>query len=162
MNEGAEFAEMYGKRERIRFVVAGVGVGVVLAAASKAWFFLWLREFSESAPCREVFGLNGALALYFGLFAGLPLLAALCIGLTLGRRGYRILKDGQVPPIGEKVFRPTRIERGAKAKLVGWIQLLCAAPALALAIWGLGQAANLTQAAQGKDMRCVALTVDHH
>lgn len=48
-----------------------------------------------------------------------------------------------VPPIGEKVFRPTRIERGQKAKLQGYAQKYSFLLLLAIAVWGFPQAGQL-------------------
>lgn len=162
MSDAEEFAEEYSTSERIRIVVFGIVAGAVLVAVGNLWFFPWLREFSESAACRAVFGLDGSVVLFYGLFAGLPLTAAIGIALSFGRRGFRILKQGQVPPRGEKVFRPTRIEKGGKAKLVGTVQLLAVLPPLALVIWGIGQAEKLAAETPAKPRNCPVLAVDHH
>ena len=69
---------------------------------------------------------------------------AVVVGLTMSRRGYKILRDGQMPAVGEKVFRPTRIKRGASARLAGYAYLLAFTPFVVLALWGHGQAAALS------------------
>jgi hypothetical protein len=86
----------------------------------------------------------GVQVLFYGLLVFMPLGLALVIGLTIGRRGYRILRDGQLPPAGEKVFRPTRIERGRKAKVMGYAHMLAPLLLVAIAVWGVPQAYQLT------------------
>lgn len=162
MTEQPEYAEEYSTRERIRIIAVGAIGAAVLVGISQTWFFPWLREFSASAQCRTVFNLNGLEVLYYGLFVGLPLLVALTVGLSFGRRGHRILKEGRVPPSGEKVFRPTRIEWGAKAKLVGLTHLVAVVPPLALALWGTSQSALMLDEASAHPQVCAMLAVDHH
>jgi len=162
MNGGEEFAEEYSRRERIRIVVFGIIAGAALVAAGKIWFFPWLHAFSATAACRTVLGLSVAAVLSYGLFAGLPMSVAFVIGLSFGRRGLRILKEGRVPPSGEKVFRPTRIKRGARAKQAGLLQILAVVPPFALALWGLFQAEDMVGSAPSAPLNCAVLTVDHH
>lgn len=142
-----EFAEEYSRSERARIVVVGFAVGALVVTVGKWWFFPWLQEFSATAGCRLVLGFNGGAVVFYGLFVGLPLLAALVVLASAGRRGYRILREGRMPPSGEKVFRPTKIQRGGKVKLAGWLHLLAVVIPLALAAWGAGQAEPLAKRA---------------
>ena len=151
-----EFAPEYSKAERVRFLVLAFAAGALLVAVCQLWFFPWLRDFSAAAQCRSIFGINGTVLLFYGVFVGLPLHAALLIAATAGRRGYRILREGRTPPSGEKVFRPTPIIRGAKARLSGYMQIFCAAPLLALAIWGGFQAHALVTQTEAVPARCAA------
>lgn len=162
MNGPIEYADEYSESEKRRFVLTGIIAGALLVAIGKMWFFPWLHEFSDTAACRTVFGVRGIEILFYGLFVGFPLTLAIIIGLGFGRRGYRILKEGQAPPSGEKVFRKTRIVRGAKAKLAGSILLLAVAFPLAMAGWGFGQAQRLTERAPVSPQRCAVLPMNHH
>ncbi len=136
MQNGAEFAEEHTDAERIRLVVVVALAGALFVAVCKLWFFPWLRVFSESAACRSVFGIDGATVLGYGLFVGIPLFATLLVVVTAGRRGVRIVREGRVPPSGEKVFRRTRIRRGAMATVIGYVHALSATPLVAMCIWG--------------------------
>lgn len=149
-----EFAPEYTTAERIRFAVLGIVAGAVLVAGCQLWFFPWLREFAASAQCRSVFGVKGTAVLFYGVFVGIPLQAAVVLAAVAGRRGYMILREGRVPPSGEKVFRRTRIQRGARAKLSGYMQLFSAAPLLALAVWGSSQAGSLHAQAEAGRREC--------
>lgn len=143
MDEHAEFAELYTRAERVRLLIAGVVAGVAVVAIGRLWFFPWLTSFAASAPCRMVSGVNGATLLWWGLFVGIPLMAAGLVAATISRRGARILREGQVPPRHDKVMRPTRIQRGGGARAIGYLHVLAWTPLLALAVWGGFQAAAL-------------------
>jgi len=102
-----EYAPEYSHAERIRFVVLGSAIGAMLVGVCQFWFFPWMREFSASASCRTVLGFSGNAVLFYGVFVGIPLHAALLVCVLVGRRGYRVLRQGRVPPEGERVFRRT-------------------------------------------------------
>jgi len=78
-----EYAPEYSRAERIRFVAVGAAFGAALVGVCQLWFFPWLREFSASASCRAVFGLSGTAVLFYSVFVGIPLHAA------LNRPGFR-------------------------------------------------------------------------
>ncbi|MBA8886824.1 hypothetical protein FHW12_001015 [Dokdonella fugitiva] len=147
---------MYTPRERIRFVAFGVAAGLLAIGISKLWFFPWLHAFAASAPCRTVFGHGGTAALLYGVFVGLPGFIGLVMAATFGRRGMRILRDGQVPPLGEKSFRLTRIRRGGRATVIGYLHIVMFVPFVALALWGSVQATALTRQVQRKAVDCTA------
>jgi hypothetical protein len=151
-----EFAEEYTVAERGRRVIGGLAAGLAVIAIGKLWLFPWLTHFAASAPCRTVSGVNGATVLWWGLFVGIPLTSAALVVATMGRRGVRILRDGQVPPRREKVLRPTRIRRGRQARLIGYLHVLAWSPFLALALWGGFQAAALQQQGLRSGTSCPA------
>lgn len=138
-----EYAPEYSLAERVRFAVFGLAAGALVVAVCQLWLFPQLREFSTSAHCRSVFGFSGTAVLFHGVFVGLPLLAALLVGVLVGRRGVKVLRQGRLPPSGEKVFRRTPVIRGVKAKAIGYVQLIAAVPLLGLAIWGTFEARAL-------------------
>ena len=150
-----EFAPEYTKGERVRFVALGALAGAAVISVCQLWFFPWLRDFSASAPCRSFFGVNGIVLLMYGMFVGVPLLAAVLVGALVSRRGYKILRQGRVPPRGEKVFRPTPVQTGAKARWSGYMQLLSVVPLLGLTVWGAFQAQSLVANAAGTPVKCV-------
>ena len=152
-----EYAPEYSHAERVRFLVLGAAIGATLIAVCQFWFFPWLREFSVSASCRTVFGFSGIAVLLYGVFVGLPLQAALLVGVLVGRRGFRVLRQGRTPPVGERVFRRTPVIRGSKAKLLGYVQLFAAVPLLGLSAWGVFQADGLIRQAESRPMSCAPI-----
>ena len=158
MDGSPEFAAQYSKAERVRFIALGAMVGAVLIFAGKLWLFPWLREFASSAQCRSVLGINGVTALWYGVFAGLPLIAAVVVACTVGLRGFRILRDGQVPPLREKAFRRIQIRRGPRAQVIGYLHAMAFIPFFAISLWGCVQAAALSKQALHEPVGC---TADH-
>src|SRR5690554_1558512 len=150
MEREPEYAELYSFRERLRLVLMGVALAGVVMLWWSQWALPRWEAFVEQAPCTELWGLSGVAVVYYSLFVGMPLLFALVAAILLGRRGYRILRDRQVPYRGEKVFRPTRIRRGRRAVLIGWAHLLAPALFVALAIWGAPKAQALAEASEAE------------
>lgn len=158
MDKDPEFAEQYSKAESIRLVTLGAAAGALLIALGRLWLFPWLRAFSESAQCRTVLGASGTAVLLYGIFVGVPFFAGLVAASTLGRRGFRVLRDGRFPPLHERSFRLTRIRRGPGATVIGYLHLSAFIPFLAIGIWGCAQAAALSKHAQHNAIGCTA----HH
>ncbi len=149
-----EYAPEYSHAERAHIVALGTLASVVLIGVCQFWLFPWLHEFSESAHCRTVFGVSGTAVLFYGIFIGIPLHAALLVILLVGRRGFKVVREGRIPPAGEKVFRPTRIIRGVRAKLLGYVQLFAAVPLLCIVAWGAFQAESSVKQAYERPSRC--------
>jgi hypothetical protein len=152
--QAIEYAPEYTAAQRRRIVVLGVAAGALVLAVCQFWLFPMWREFSATAQCRTVFGFNGMAVLFHGLFVGLPLGSALLVAMLVGWRGAKVLRQGRIPPVGEKVLRRTPVVRGAKAKALGWVQLLAAVPLLGLAVWGAFQAQALLAEVQRHPARC--------
>lgn len=144
MSETTEYAPEHSTAYRVGFVLLGTAAGAFLALLSEFWLFPALSAFALTAHCRQVFGLPATSVLAYGLLVGIPLSGALVIAFGMGWRGIKILASGQIPPPGEKVFRKTPIRRGRRAQWMGLLHLLACTPLLALAIWGIPQAAGLS------------------
>jgi hypothetical protein len=156
MTEQPDFAEQHTTAERIRLLVIGGLIGGLIVLLFESLLFPWFREFAASAPCRNIFGIEGLTVLWYGVFVGIPLHFAILVGLVFGWRGYKVLRDDQFPPIGEKVYRPTRIRRGPRARLIGYLHYSVPVLFLALSIWGAFAAAELSTMNQPSVAKCTA------
>lgn len=136
MAEQPEFAEEASTAERIRLVLIWLAIGAAIVVPMELWFLPAFRHFSETAACRTIFGRNGLVVLLYGSLVALPLLFGLVVLATLGVRGYRVIKTERFPLAGEKVFRPTRIRRGARAKLFGWLHIGLVVPFFIVPVLG--------------------------
>lgn len=152
-----EFAEEYTRAERLRKTLLILPAGVAVLLGAQFWFFPLVKAFAATAACREIAGVPGIALLFYGLFVGLPLLGALVLGLIFGVPGYKILRSGQFPAAGTKVFRPTRIRRGAGATLIGAAHLLLVLCALAIVAWGWFNAGVLVAGVQARPVDCAAI-----
>lgn len=156
MDDDAEFAPEHTLAARLRFVALGIAGGVVVMALNQRWFLPWLKQFAASPQCYSAFGMSGDRLFFHSIFVWSPLALATLVGLAAGPRGYRILRDGQTPPIGEKVFRRTRVERGVKAQVSGYTQVFLFVPFLLIALWGWFTAEEMLQKAQHPPPPCAA------
>ena len=143
MDDGAEYAEQYSTRERVKLIAVALGIFGPLVLATELWVFPALREFADTSYCYEWLGVNGTTLLMYGLFVGLPLGNALAIGVPAAVFGTRIIRDKQFPPCGQKVFKRTRIRRGRLATAIGWAHQLPLVFFIGVAAWGEVQAGKL-------------------
>ena len=154
MHEPVEYAEEATKAERARHVVVGLAVGAVSVTVGKLWLFPLFQEFANTAHCRVIFGFSGIDVLFFGVFVGVPLLPALLLLAAFAPRGYKTIRFSRFPPEGEKVFRPTRIRRGAKAKAIGYLHILAPLSLFLIAIWGIPQAKSIIAQTKSERLNC--------
>jgi hypothetical protein len=162
MPKEPEFAELYTQAEKIRFLVVGILCGLVVLLGTKLWFIPWLNHFVETAPCRSILGIDGLIVLWTGIFVGLPLFLSLLTAFALGGRGYKILRDQQFPSRNEKVYKPTKIQRGRAAKLIGYLHLCPVIFFFAFSIWGSFQIKDMPkQTAQDTKLNCDKQTKFH-
>lgn len=143
VDDSAAYAEQYTFRERVKLIAVALGIFVPLVLATELWVFPALREFADTSYCYEWLGVNGTTLLMYGLFVGLPLASALVMGVPVALYGARIIRDKQIPPRGQKVFKRTRIRRGTVASAAGWAHQLPLVFFIGLAAWGEVQAGKL-------------------
>src|SRR5690625_4659234 len=149
MSNPNEYAEEYSQRERIRYALIAAAIALPLLLLLTFWALPALREFADKSHCYQLFSISGTAYLLYGLFMGLPLLAATVLGLPLAQRGLKTLRDRRSPPLGVKVFRRTPIRRGSRAILIGWMYQIPFLYLLAMAAWGLSQAEDLLLSQDG-------------
>lgn len=159
MGELPEFADEYTLKEKLRLAAFYASSGFAVIFAANTWLLPAISSFSGMVHCREILGVSGVKVLFYGLFVAMPLVFAFVVAATVGRHGYLVLKTGQSPLAAEKVFRPTRICRGVKARLLGYGQLLSPWLLVAVAVWGVPQARELSQLGQVAEKQCAPATI---
>ncbi|MGB2337446.1 MAG: hypothetical protein ACPH5V_09050, partial [Alcanivorax sp.] len=113
----AEWAPQYSKAERIRLLLFHAAWALPLFLLTEFFFFPWFERYMETAHCHHYGSLNGLELVIYSLFIGLPLGLALVVLAIEGRHSLQILRLGQSPLPGEKVFRPTRYVYGNRARI---------------------------------------------
>lgn len=151
-----EYAEEYSTAERIRLIAIYGVAGLAVIAIGKLWAFPALSASLASSPCREIFGVNGAVFFIYCVLLGVPLSCAIVVGAIFTPRAIRILREGRVPPSGVKVLRRTRIRRGLYAKIFGYAALFYPVLFIAIAVWGGLQAAKFIETVKQKNFACPA------
>ena len=143
MSLESEFAQEYTTAERFRTVIVGITLGALIIVLGKLYVFPWLAEFAVSAPCHKLFGIDGVSIFWYGIFFGIPASISMLVAVWSSWRAYKIIRDDQFPPAGEKVYRPTRVRRGKAARLIAYAHLTAFLPLLVLSIWGNYQAQEM-------------------
>jgi len=138
-------APEYTTRERITFVLKHMLWFIPLVAATELWFFDWLSEYADNANCYIYGSITGVHLIMYGLFVGIPLSLVILLSILEGRRAIKVIKLGQNPLPGEKVFKKTKYTYGHKAKVKPVGIIFSIGFLLALTIWGVMQAHELTQ-----------------
>ncbi|WP_274883780.1 hypothetical protein [Vibrio harveyi] len=134
-----EYAPQYSKKQKIiRVVIAGVFcilAGVLFKLKGEPL----LQAVAEAPECYEVFGMSGFELLVHILFFWMPLSVFLLSAVLMLPLGVRGLIEGQFPPKGVKVFRPTAIQRGKLGTLKSLVHLLFPLLCFGFVVWGNGQ-----------------------
>ncbi|MHA2713767.1 hypothetical protein ACXZ7B_03620 [Vibrio owensii] len=134
-----EYAPQYSKKEKIiRVAIAGV-FGLLVGVLFKLEGEPLLQAVAEAPECYEVFGMQGLELLVHILFFWMPLSVFLLSAVLMLPLGVRGLIEGQFPPKGVKVFRPTAIQRGKLGTLKSLIHLLFPLLCFGFVVWGNGQ-----------------------
>lgn len=137
-----EFAPEYSTRERWRLVGLYSLLMLAVYGASKLWLLPRLAWFAANSQCQYVFGVSGTAVLFYGLFVGLPLGAAVLYAAFTVGISVRTIRSLQYPPPGQKVLRRTRVRKGRPAIALALAPLWVVASLCGLAAWGATQAAR--------------------
>ncbi|MCG9548964.1 hypothetical protein L1D27_11205 [Vibrio harveyi] len=145
-----EYAPQYSKKQKIiRVVIAGV-FGLLAGVLFKLKGEPLLQAVAEAPECYEVFGMQGLEFLVHILFFWMPLSMFLLTAVLMLPLGVRGLNEGQFPPKGVKVFRPTVIQRGKLGTFKSLIHLLLPLLCFGFVVWGNGQIEPMMEIFQPK------------
>lgn len=100
-------------------------------------FLPWLRGYIDTAHCYDYGPVNGLQMVFYGLFVGLPALITLTLYAVEGSRSIKVLRGGQSPLPGEKVFRPTKYRFGIRARIRPALLILTMLLLVGLALRGV-------------------------
>ncbi|ENC6707148.1 hypothetical protein [Vibrio harveyi] len=145
-----EYAPQYSRKEKIiRVAIAGVFF-VLAGVLFKLEGEPLLQAVAEAPECYEVFGMQGLELLVHILFFWIPLSVFLLTAVLMLPLGVRGLIEGQFPPKGVKVFRPTAIQRGKLGTFKSLIHLLLPLLCFGFVVWGNGQIEPMMEIFQPK------------
>lgn len=131
-----EYAEEYSKDEKNKRILLYILLGGIFVLVNQKWLMPYFSWFVETVHCHHPFGYTGISVLWHSLFVALPLFCAFLVGFFSIPLGYKGLVDGQFPPKGTKVLKPTKIYRGWKGKAQSTVQLLLPMFLVLLSIFG--------------------------
>ena len=133
----SEYAPEYSRRERVILIARHLAWLLPLFAVTKYWFFPWLDRYVGNAHCYDYGWVTGVELVYYGIFVGLPLHIVLVFLFVEGRRSYKVIRVGQNPLPGEKVFKPTKYSYGVRAKIKPYLFFMVMAFLIGLSIRGI-------------------------
>lgn len=142
-----EYAPQYTFKERLRHIAVLLPIGAGLYLAYEWWFLPNLRAFSDHAVCEVVFGVSGLSILLYGLFVFMPLSFGIVTAGVYLPTAVRSIKTQRYPPLGKKVYRPTRIKTGRRAVASALAPLVIAVVFIGIAVWGYDQAGQFLERA---------------
>ncbi len=109
-----------------------------------------LQAVAEAPECYQMFGMSGLELLVHILFFWVPLSMFLLTAVLMLPLGVRGLIEGQFPPKGVKVFRPTAIQHGKLGTLKSLIHLLFPLLCFGFVVWGNSQIEPMMEIFQPK------------
>ncbi len=152
--ENPEFAPEHSVREKIKLLLKYLLIFIPLFAATKWLFFPWFYEYLEVAHCFKYGEFTGSQLVFYGMLVGFPLSLLLFLFFTEGVRNIRVLKLGQHPLPGEKVFRPTKYTYGRMARIKTIPIALVLLLLVWLSIYGVSAAGDIVSMVEDKSLVC--------
>lgn len=131
-----DYAPEYSPKEKRLRVLLLTLLTLVLWAFFEKVFQPILNSFVENPHCYELFGYNGADYFWHLFIVGIPLSITLILAITVLPLGIRGLREGQFPPKGMKVFKPTPIRKDWKGKLQSTLLVALPISSLLVCLWG--------------------------
>lgn len=147
-----EYAPEYTKKERIVLMLKHAAWAIPLFAITKYIFFPWFEVYAKNAHCYRYGNITGTEVVFYGLFVGLPVLFALLVFLLEGSNCIKILRYGQRPLPGEKVFKPTKYVYGFRAKLKPLFIFIALAFFIGLSVKGVYSANQIINMVNTKEL----------
>lgn len=118
-----EYAPEYTRKERLFLLLKYFFIFTPLFAVTQFWFMPWFKGYVERSHCMDYGSFTGSHVVFYFIFVFIPFSSALLIFLTEGLRSLRVIRLGQNPLPGEKVFKKTKYTYGVRAKIKPYIVL---------------------------------------
>jgi hypothetical protein len=155
VQQDPEFAPEYSREERIKHVLLGLAIGLLVIFACNFVLFPRLLMLADRAHCQTVFGISGVAVVMSLVFVALPLAFAASLGAFVIPRAVAAIRARQYPAPGRKVSGKVEIRRGRRAVLLACFDIAYIGLFVAIAAWGSFQAADISRTAAHTRMDCV-------
>jgi len=133
----SKLAPEYTSQEALRVLAFHLVWAVPVVVIAKLWFIPWFAEYADRAHCYDYGFITGTQLILYAGFVGIPITFAMIVFAFEGIRSLKVIRLGQDPLLGEKVFRTTKIRYGLRAGVQSVIVLLLLAGLLGLSVKGL-------------------------
>ena len=140
----SEYAPEYTRKERLRIVAVHSAWVIPFFLVIEYWFFPWLTDYSDRAHCYDYGSFTGSELLLYSVFVGLPAVTGLLVLAIEGKRSLQVLRIGQSPLPGEKVFRPTKYTYGLRTKVRPFMMICMVVSLLILSMMGVSSVREIS------------------
>ena len=140
-----KYAEEFSKSEKIKRILLFLLLGLLVIIVQKKWILPFIAWYADTVHCHNPLGYSGITVMWYSVFVGFPLFSAMIISAVTVPVGYKGLIDGQFPPKGVKVYKPTKIDFGVKAKIKSIFLLLIPSFLIVITVWGFFQVDKMPQ-----------------
>jgi hypothetical protein len=155
MQPEPEYAPEYSREERVKHVLLGLAIGLLVIFACNFVLFPRLLMLADRAHCQTVFGISGVAVVMSIVFVAVPLAFAASLGTFVIPRALAAIRARQYPAPGRKVSGKVQIRHGGRAVLLGAFDIAFIGVFVGIAVWGSFQAADISQKAAHTQMDCV-------
>jgi len=131
-----KYAEEFSKPEKIKRILLFLLLGLLVIIVQKKWVLPFIAWYADTVHCHNPSGFSGITLMWYSVFVGFPLFTAMIISAVTVPVGYKGLIDGQFPPKGVKVYKPTKIDFGVKGKIKSIFLLLIPCFLIIISVWG--------------------------
>lgn len=145
------YAPEYTQRERLVHVAKAMVWAVPLFGLAKFWFLPNFEEYAENAHCYTYGAITGFHLVFYFVFVVVPLIPAIFLAVFEGPKAVRLIKIGQYPLPGEKVYSRTKYVYGLRAKMRGYMLLVSVVFLFGLSMKGIQSANQIIRQAAEKD-----------
>jgi len=131
-----EYAPEYTRKEKLVRVMSIGALGVGVLGLYNFIAEPYLEGIASDPECYEIMGMSGAEFVWNLMFFWYPFLMfvlTVVLMLPLGIRGFI---EGQFPPRGVKVYKPTVIRRGAQGVFFSVVHIVLPGTAFGVTVWG--------------------------
>lgn len=128
------YAPQYTKKEKIIIVLKAVIIILPFFLFMLIWGYDWTQEFFQNT-CDLIINFERTKIIIYLSFVVLPGVFCLAVSVPTGLRAIKMLKQGQTPLPGEKVFSPTPYRYGRPVRVKALFMLIVVVMLLISPIW---------------------------
>lgn len=104
----ADYAPEFTEKEKFKIVLMHLAWTIPIVLIAKLLFFPWFNEYADAAHCYDYDYFTGTQVLLYSIFSGIPISFTLLVFAIDGTRSFRVIRRGQNPLPGEKVFHAAK------------------------------------------------------
>jgi hypothetical protein len=134
--QGVGYAPEYSRQEKRRQLFRALAWALPFLVVVNFYWLPWFNQYAEHAHCYKYGSFTGFHIVLYALFVAVPVVLAIALFSFMGPRFIKVLRIGQFPLPGEKVFRPTKYIYGWRSRSLGVLFFVILISLLGMGVWG--------------------------